>query len=153
MRHTYGIPNSFKIDYSLKTLLVSVRYQKLGYIPENVMLMFRDFCAVVVFLEARDKFSGAVREYSRYFIGQQVNGGESEKAVMNICEKIIEYGNALLGFSGFLGISGFEQVRDIVLSVIGQLTRVKQPEDLGLEKKLAICVSMKSLSTENKGEF
>ncbi len=68
MKHSLGLRNQFRVDHSLRTLLICVRYQRLGYIPDAVLLMFRDFCAVGFYLDLRDKFSLALRQYTRYFI-------------------------------------------------------------------------------------
>ena len=147
MRQNYGLASDFRLDYSLKTLLVGCRYQKLGYIPESLLLMFRDFCAVVVYLEVRDRLSAALREYSR--LGS-AGSGVSEELVVERCVRIVEYGSAMLAFGGFFGGGGCGQVRDVVVSVIGRLTRTDRRLELGLERRLAVCVGMKTQEFNGK---
>ena len=158
MKQNYGIHNQFKINFSLKTLLTSIRYQKLGYIPQNVLFMFRDLCAVLFFLDMRDKFSLVLRQYSRYFIQNQEIGYEKSLASKNAVQmslKIIDYGNTILSFSSFFK-QQHVQVKDIVLSTIARLTNFNQSnvlKDLNLEQKLATCVGSKGFFDSNQSKY
>lgn len=149
MKQTYGISNNFQVNHSLKTLLTSIRYQKLGYIPDNVLFMFRDFCALLFYLDLRDKFSLSLRQYSRYFIQNQdirYEQSMTSKNVVHMCIKIIDYGNALLSYTCF--VRGHHmKVKDIVVSTIARLTRINQYaqlRELNLEQRLAVCTGKKS---------
>jgi hypothetical protein len=160
MKHNYGIANSFELNFSLRTLLTMIRYQKLGYIPDSILLIFRDFCSVLFYLDLRDKFSLALRQYSRYFIlNQNVNYEHStttmSQNVLQMCLQIIDYGNAMLAFGSFLK-EQHAQIKDIVLSTIAKLTKVNQYsllKSLNLEQKLALCVSKKSFYELIPGKF
>jgi hypothetical protein len=46
MRDQNGIGNTSKLNLSLSNLLTTIHYRKLGYISENILNMFRDFCAI-----------------------------------------------------------------------------------------------------------
>lgn len=153
MKQNHGLSNQFQINFSLKTLLASIRYQKLGYIPENILFTFRDFCAVLFYLDLRDKFSLSLRQYSRYFIQNQLvkNEAITSKNVVQMCIKIIDYGNAMLSFSSFLK-GQYMEVKDIVLSTIARLTKFNeyaQLRELNLEQRLAICVGKLSFFNSN----
>ena len=158
MKQNYGIANHFQINFSLKTLLASIRYQKLGYIPENILFIFRDFCAVLFYLDLRDKFSLALRQYSLYFIqNQDVKYEQSvtSKNVVQMCMKIIDYGNTMLSFSSFLK-GQYIEIKDIVLSTIARLTKFNQYaqlKELKLEEKLAVLVGKKNFFELNPGNF
>lgn len=148
-----GLSNQFQINFSLKTLLASIRYQKLGYIPDNILFTFRDFCAVLFYLDLRDKFSLALRQYSRYFIQNQLfkNEAITSKNVVQMCIKIIDYGNAMLSFTSFLK-GQYMEIKDIVLSTIARLTKFNeyaQLRELNLEQRLAICVGKQSFFDSN----
>lgn len=157
MKQSYGLANQFKINHSLKTLLISIRYQKLGYIPDEILLMFRDFCAVIYYLDLRDKFSLSLRQYTRHFIQNQAikhdhtSASATSKNVVQMCLKIIDLGNTLLGFSSFLK-GHYMEVKDIVLSMIARLTKLSQDTQisgLNLEQKLAVLVAKKSYFESN----
>lgn len=158
MKQTYGLANQFKVNHSLKTLLISIRYQKLGYIPDELLLMFRDFCAVIFYLDLRDKFSLSLRQYTRHFIQNQAikqhdptSTSATSKNVVQMCLKIIDLGNTLLSFSSFLK-AHYMEVKDIVLSMIARLTKLSQDTQisgLNLEHKLATLVGKKSYFESN----
>ena len=148
MKHNYGIANYFKMDLSLSNLLTSIRYQKLGYIPENILLTFREFCALLFYIDLRDRFSLSLRQYSKYFIQNQAmdldesNSYAHSSLLIELCLKIADYGNAMLSYRSFLGEQHME-IQDIVLSTISRLTNLCQyveVNDLDLEHKLAMCV-------------
>jgi hypothetical protein len=71
MRQQLGVENRFKLSSSLSGLLSSLRYQKLGFIPESLMFMFRDFCALLFYMDLRDKFSLTLRQYTLVMIKAQ----------------------------------------------------------------------------------
>lgn len=65
MRNTFGVRNVFALNVSLKNLLVALKFQRIRYIPDRVLMLFRDFCAVVFFLDVRDRFSYELRQYTK----------------------------------------------------------------------------------------
>jgi len=144
MKQKFGINNSFQLNNSLKNLLTSIRYQKLGYIPEHILQMFRDFCSILFFLDIRDKFTHTLRQYSRHFIlNQDDNYAENKsKKVLNMCLKIIDYGCLLLSYKSFVKFQ-HDEIQDIVLSTVTRLTKFNQYlllKDFNLEQKLVNCV-------------
>lgn len=157
MRQIHGIQNLFQMNLSLKNLLSSVRYQKLGYIPESLFFLFRDFCAVLFFLDLRDRFSLSLRKYSKHLIKSQnldYDQDELEKrrnssgVLIEMSIEIIDYGNMMLSYRSFLK-GQHTEIKDIVLSTISRLTKYSQYtelSDLNLEQKLAICVEKRSLT-------
>ncbi|CAF0732115.1 unnamed protein product [Brachionus calyciflorus] len=133
MKNKHGIKNYFKLNRSLSNLLSSIRYQKIGYIPENIFKIFRDFVAILFFIDLRDKFSANLRQYTKLLGKNSYNTEQFLEASV----KLIEYGNLLLSYEGFLGSNKVE-IQDIIISTIAKL--VKYNNDLDLEQKLAECL-------------
>ena len=71
MTRSYGVANSFALTHALVNLATLLRYQKLGYVPARVLAMFRDLCAVLFFVEVRDRFALSMRQYARDLVQQQ----------------------------------------------------------------------------------
>jgi hypothetical protein len=170
MKDSYGIENNFQMDLSLSNLLTSLRYQKIGYIPEHILGVFRDFCSLLFYVDVRDRFSLALRHYAKHLQKDKQNkneeeeedGDDDDEENNNIeqrieqCLKIVDYGNMMLSFRSLFTIynrnqSEFEdtlshiQVQDIVLSTIARLTSILNNYNvsknmLRLEKRLAKCV-------------
>ena len=144
MKQKLGINNDFQLNLALKNLLTSIRYQKHGPIPDNILQIFRDFCAVLFFLDVRDKFSLVLRQYSRHFIlNQELDYEESSnnKQVLLMCFKIIDYGNLILSYGKFVQFQ-FMDIKDIILNTVIRLTKSNQNiRDLNLENKLANCIT------------
>ncbi len=68
------------------------------------------------------------------------------KILVQICVKIIDYGNTLLSFRSFLKLKHFE-IQDIVISTISRITRFNAHiQGLHLETKLAICVEKQPIN-------
>jgi hypothetical protein len=74
MNEKLGVENLWRMRDSLNNLLRSLRYQKLGYIPESVFALFRDFCALLFYVDLRDRFSLSLRQYKKHFIIFQNQG-------------------------------------------------------------------------------
>jgi len=161
MKQFQGIStNTFQLSFSLKILLTSIRFQKIGYIPNILFEIFRDFCACLFFLDCRDKFSHLLRQYTRIFIINQNLNESKIESLIPMCLKIIDYGCLLLNYKSFF--VGQEQhliIQDIVLSTISRLTRLiddaTELADLNLELKLANCIdkSIKTSNNENDDEY
>ena len=161
MKNTYGIENHFKMDLSLSNLLTSLRYQKIGYISEHVLGVFRDFCSLLFYIDLRDRFSLAIRHYAKYFqsdhnanVLDEEDEEETIEQRIEQCLRIVDYGNMMLNFRSLFTIcnSGsieddlaHVQVQDIVLSTIARLTAISNryhtPQSMmRLEQRLAKCV-------------
>jgi hypothetical protein len=141
MSTKFAIENYFKLSSSLINLLKSVRYQKLGYIPECLFHLFRDFCALLFFLDTRDRFSLSLRQYKKQFSINQ----EMTASLLQLGLKIIDYGNLLLSYRSFLKLKHFE-IQDLILSVISRLTKFNLSEGLNLEQRLAVCVEKQPIN-------
>jgi hypothetical protein len=74
MNEKLGVTNMWQMRDSLTYLLKSVRYQKLGYIPESIFALFRDFCALLFYIDLRDRYSLCLRQYKKHFITFQNQG-------------------------------------------------------------------------------
>ena len=150
MNTNIGIGNLFYVNNQLTDLLKSIRYQKLGYIPVDVMLMFRDFCAILFFLDTRDKFSHLLRRYTKSMMNNK-QAKQNQQEIDQLCYNIVEYGNLMLSFRGFLKHQHVE-IQDIILSSIARLTsRNVQILSAGLERKLATCVDKAPFMVNSKG--
>jgi hypothetical protein len=151
MRDQYGIGNTFKLNLSLSNLLSTIRYQKLGYISESVLNMFRDFCAIVFYLDLRDHFSLSLRQYTRHFLNNQLDtdhfrsNSSNTHSIVEICLNIIDYGNMMLSYKSLLKRQHVD-VQDIVLSTISRLTNLSSNQQFNLEEKLAILAERKYTS-------
>jgi hypothetical protein len=77
MNEKLGVSNMWQMRDSLAYLLKSLRYQKLGYISESVFALFRDFCALLFYIDLRDRFSLCLRQYKKHFIIFQNQGNFS----------------------------------------------------------------------------
>ena len=167
MKDSYGIENNFQMDLSLSNLLTSLRYQKIGYIPEHILGVFRDFCSLLFYVDVRDRFSLALRHYAKHLQKDEKNKNKEEEEEdddeennnieqrIEQCLQIVDYGNLMLSFRSLFTIYNsnqeFEdtlshiQIQDIVLSTIARLTSILNNYNvsknmLRLEKRLAKCV-------------
>ena len=129
MRQTYGISNHFHMDLSLANLLTSIRYQKVGYIPESLLFKFRNFCSLLFYIDLRDRFSLSLRQYARHFLKNQAEIDQDDSllaAITEHCLKIVDYGNMMLSFRCFLRNEQHMEIQDIVVSTISRLTDIIQ---------------------------
>jgi hypothetical protein len=118
------------------------------------LFIFREFCGLLFYIDLRDRFSLALRQYSKHFIQNQSvdlntsSHHHSSPLIVQLCLKIIDYGNSMLSYRAFLKENHIE-VQDIVMSTISRLTtfnQYAQLRDFNLEQKLAVCVEKKQLS-------
>ncbi len=147
MNQKYGIKNNFELTYSLNQLLISIRYQKLGYITDQILFLFRDFCCLLFYIDLRDRFSLSLRQYSRLlfiFNNQNMMNNENANDFIETCLNIIDYGNQMLSYRSFFKPQNHIKIQDIVLSTIVKLTTfTKLFDNLNLEMRLASCIEKK----------
>lgn len=85
---------------SLSQLLIQLRHQKIGNIPNAILIMFRDMCALLGYLEARDKFSLELRRYTRFFLDRQdvSMADANSRKVLAMSLSLVDTGNLLLSY-------------------------------------------------------
>lgn len=88
------------MNSNLRQLLIQLKYQKIGNIPDSILAIFRDMCAVLGYLEVRDRFSLELRNYTKFFLERQeismINSNSRKVAQMNL--NLIDFGNLLLAY-------------------------------------------------------
>ena len=138
MTNEYGIKNRFYLDLSLNNLLSCIRYQKIGYIPDTIFSLFREFVAILFLIDLRDKFSSNVRDFLKIM---RKNKSDSA-AYLDVSKNIIKNGIVLLSFRCLMG-KEYQRIQDIILSTISKLsanTLDLSVIDLDLEYELVKCI-------------
>ena len=153
MRQKYAISNQLELSFSLTTLLTSLRFQRVSYIPESMLFAFREFCALLFYLHVRDKFSHSLRRFSKLAVSNSVenhlsSSNDSELTVTSL--QIIDCGNLMLSYGTLLKHEQIE-VQDIVVSAVSRLSRLRD-RSLQLERKLAKCVQKRPTNIEDEGD-
>ena len=154
MRQKFAITNTFELTFPLRTLLTTLRYQRVSYIPDSVLFMFREFCTLLFYLDLRDKFSLTLRKFSKHTIQSQnldynrTKSAQLDNSSVNLCLRIINYGNLMLSYRCFLKQQQFE-IQDIVVSSIGRLGRLRE-RSMELERRLAECVEKRWTDGESE---
>lgn len=152
MNEKLGVENLFTIRQGdgLDLLLSKIRYQKLGYIPDALFDLFRDFCALLFYLDMRDRFSLTLRQYKKHLAkNDEITATNQHQIEKQLGARIIEYGNSLLSYRAFLKMHHFT-VQDIVLSTIARLSKLpgvhRTPNMPHLELCLAVCVEKQPIN-------
>ncbi|RNA29524.1 hypothetical protein BpHYR1_050019 [Brachionus plicatilis] len=139
MTNVYGIRNKFSLDLSLSNLLSSIRYQKIGYIPEQTFGLFREFVSLLFLIELRDKFCHTLRHLTKL----TAKSANNSPTYIDLSCKIIKYGMLILSFRCLMA-DEYERIQDIVLSTIAKLaTSSLHSSELDLEYELVKCIEDK----------
>lgn len=141
MTNEYGINNRFYFDISLKNLLSCIRYQKIGYIPDTIFNLFREFVAILFLIDLRDKFSSNIREFLKIM---RKNRNDST-AYLDVSKSIIKNGILLLSFRSLMA-KEYQRIQDIILSTITKLaTNLADMDAIDLDLEYALVKCMQEL--------
>lgn len=138
MKISYGLINTFELSNLLNELLKLIRYQKISYISNDVLLLFRDFCALLFYLNVRDKYSHLLR-----IVSSSTNKTNENKlnTIDNNCLLLIDYGILLISFDSFIKQEDKLMICDVIISTISRVSDLEDVYSLNLYYKLAICIN------------
>lgn len=133
---------------SLRQLIAQLKHQRIGYTPDFLLTLFRDMCAILGFLELRDRFSLDLRRYTKYFLDRQDASmiDASSRDIQSMSLDIIDLGTLLLSYrtkrpNSDVTSSEIWTLAEIIISTISRIG--KNPHygpNLQLESRLARCV-------------
>jgi hypothetical protein len=154
MTRKYALKNDFETNFELQKFLALILHQRLGYIPQSLFQIFRDFCALLYYVDIRDKFSLNLRKYCQR-IGKNKDDDNldydlSLKRADMLDKSLIDSGNLMLSYRTFLK----EQHHEIQMIVLDTITRLTTRnsydntsdnsfEDYSILRQLALCQEKK----------